>query len=57
MGVDLDESLYGLDSTTMDLGLALFPWARFRRRKAAVKSTSKSNPIYPKRDARVEVQA
>ena len=37
MGVDLDESLYALDSTTIDLCLALFPWARFRRRKAALK--------------------
>jgi hypothetical protein len=37
MDVDLDESLYALDSTTIDLCLALFPWARFRRRKAAVK--------------------
>jgi Domain of unknown function (DUF4372)/Transposase DDE domain len=37
MGVDLDQSLYALDSTTIDLCLALFPWARFRRRKAAVK--------------------
>jgi hypothetical protein len=37
IGVDLDESLYALDSTTIDLCLALFPWARFRKRKAAVK--------------------
>jgi len=37
MGVELGESLYALDSTTIDLCLALFPWARFRRRKAAVK--------------------
>jgi hypothetical protein len=37
MGVDLDESLYALDATTIDLCLALFPWARFRRHKAAVK--------------------
>jgi Domain of unknown function (DUF4372)/Transposase DDE domain len=37
MGVDLDQSLYALDSTTIDLCLALFPWARFRRCKAAVK--------------------
>jgi hypothetical protein len=37
MGVDLDETLYALDSTTIDLCLALFPWARFRQRKAAVK--------------------
>jgi hypothetical protein len=37
MSVDLDQGLYALDSTTIDLCLALFPWARFRRRKAAVK--------------------
>jgi hypothetical protein len=36
-GVDLEQSLYALDSTTIDLCLALFPWAEFRRRKAAVK--------------------
>ena len=37
IGVDLDQSLYALDSTTIDLCLALFPWARFRKHKAAVK--------------------
>jgi hypothetical protein len=37
MGVDLQQSLYALDSTTIDLCLSLFPWARFRRHKAAVK--------------------
>jgi Domain of unknown function (DUF4372)/Transposase DDE domain len=37
IGVDLQQSLYALDSTTIDLCLSLFPWARFRRRKAAVK--------------------
>jgi hypothetical protein len=37
IGVDLDHSLYALDSTTIDLCLSLFPWAKFRRRKAAVK--------------------
>jgi hypothetical protein len=37
IGVDLDASLYALDSTTIDLCLSLFPWARFRRQKAAVK--------------------
>ena len=37
MGVDLEQSLYALDSTTIDLCLALFPWARFRQRKAAIK--------------------
>jgi hypothetical protein len=37
IGVDLDQSLYALDSTTIDLCLSLFPWARFRQHKAAVK--------------------
>ena len=37
IGVDLDASLYALDSTTIDLCLSLFPWARFRQHKAAVK--------------------
>jgi hypothetical protein len=37
MGVDLEQSLYALDSTTIDLCLSMFPWAKFRRRKAAVK--------------------
>jgi len=36
-GVDLEQTAYALDSTTIDLCLALFPWARFRRRKGAVK--------------------
>ena len=36
-GVELNQSLYALDSTTIDLCLSLFPWAKFRRRKAAVK--------------------
>jgi hypothetical protein len=37
LGVDLDQSLYALDSTTIDLCLTLFPWAKFRKHKAAVK--------------------
>lgn len=37
IGVDLEQSLYALDSTTIDLCLSLFPWTKFRRRKAAVK--------------------
>ena len=37
IGVELDQSLYALDSTTIDLCLSLFPWAKFRKRKAAVK--------------------
>ena len=36
-GVELDQTVYALDSTTIDLCLSLFPWARFRRRKGAVK--------------------
>jgi len=36
-GVELDETVYALDSTTIDLCLSLFPWARFRQRKGAVK--------------------
>jgi len=36
-GVALKQTAYALDSTTIDLCLALFPWARFRRRKGAVK--------------------
>jgi hypothetical protein len=37
IGVELDQSLYALDSTTIDLCLSLFPWAKFRKHKAAVK--------------------
>jgi len=37
LGVDLNNSLYALDSTTIDLCLSLFPWAKFRAHKAAVK--------------------
>ena len=37
LSVDLDETVYALDSTTIDLCLSLFPWAPFRRRKGAVK--------------------
>lgn len=37
IGIELDEMVYALDSTTIDLCLTLFPWAKFRRRKAAVK--------------------
>jgi len=37
LAVELDRSLYALDSTTIDLCLSLFPWATFRKTKAAVK--------------------
>jgi len=36
-GVELKETVYAFDSTTIDLCLALFPWGKFRRRKSAVK--------------------
>ena len=36
-GVDLAETVYALDSSTIDLCLSLFPWARFRKRKGAIK--------------------
>ncbi|MEO7862152.1 MAG: IS4 family transposase [Nitrospirales bacterium] len=36
-GLDLKETVYALDSTTIDLCLNLFPWARFRRTKGAIK--------------------
>jgi len=36
-GVDLDETVYALDSSTIDLCLSLFPWARFRKNKGAIK--------------------
>ena len=37
LAVALEQTVYALDSTTIDLCLSLFPWARFRRRKGAVK--------------------
>ena len=36
-GIDLQNTVYALDSTTIDLCLSLFPWARFRKNKGAVK--------------------
>jgi hypothetical protein len=37
LAVDLDQTAYAFDSTTVDLCLSLFPWAQFRRAKSAVK--------------------
>ena len=37
LGVDLVQALYALDSTTIDLCLSVFPWAKFRKHKGAVK--------------------
>jgi hypothetical protein len=36
-GVELEQTVYAFDSTTVDLCLSLFPWAQFRRHKSAVK--------------------
>ena len=36
-GIDINNTVYALDSTTIDLCLALFPWARFRKNKGAIK--------------------
>ena len=36
-GLELNQTAYALDSTTIDLCLSLFPWAKFRKRKGAVK--------------------
>jgi hypothetical protein len=37
LGLDLDNTTYALDSTTIDLSLTLFPWADFRQTKAGIK--------------------
>jgi hypothetical protein len=37
LGLDLSNTVYALDSTTIDLCLSVFPWAHFRTTKAAVK--------------------
>jgi len=36
-GLELDETVYALDSSTIDLCLSVFPWARFRKTKGAIK--------------------
>lgn len=37
LGLDLDGTAYALDATTIDLCLSMFPWARFRKAKGAIK--------------------
>ncbi len=37
LSVQLDQTVYALDSTTIDLCLSLFPWAKFRKTKSAIK--------------------
>ena len=36
-GVELDQTVYAMDATTIDLCLSVFPWAQFRRTKGAIK--------------------
>ena len=49
-GVDLDNTVYALDATTIDLCLSVFPWAPFRSIKAAVRMTTgpKYIPVSPR---------
>lgn len=37
LGLEIDNTVYALDSTTVDLSLTLFPWAHFRKTKAGIK--------------------
>ncbi len=37
LGIDLDATVYALDASTIDLCLSMFPWAKFRKTKGAVK--------------------
>ena len=37
LALDLDSTVYALDSTTIDLCMSLFPWTRFRKTKSAIK--------------------
>lgn len=36
-GIELEQSAYAIDATTIDLCLSLFPWARFRKKKGGIK--------------------
>jgi hypothetical protein len=37
LGIELENTVYALDSTTIDLSLSLFPWAHFRKAKGGIK--------------------
>ena len=37
--LELDNTVYALDASTIDLCLSVFPWAKFRKKKAAVKNS------------------
>ena len=54
LGIELANTVYALDSTTIDLSLTLFPWADFRRTKAGLKlHTRKSTCAAPFRPASI----
>lgn len=40
-GIELEQTIYALDATTINLCLSLFPWATFRKNKGAVKLTKR----------------
>ena len=44
LGFDFDNTVYALDSTTIDLCLSVFPGARFRARKAAIEAHTQLDP-------------
>ena len=51
LGFDLEATAYALDATTIDLCLSMFPWAKFRRTKGAIKlhtmiETHSSIPVF-----------
>src|SRR5437588_1183878 len=51
LGLDLNATAYALDATTIDLCLSMFPWARFRKAKGAIKlhtmiETHSSIPVF-----------
>ena len=37
LGIDLEQTVYALDATTIDLCLSLFPWAHFQKNKGTIK--------------------
>ena len=51
LGLELDNTVYALDTSTIDLCLSVFPWALFRSTKSAVKlhaGSSRQHPdLYP----------
>jgi hypothetical protein len=47
LGIDLDDTIYALDSTTIDLSLTLFPWADFRQTKAGIKMHTQIDLLGP----------